>query len=48
MTGYFSLVILNFIDTAKTDSQIIADMDKAGTYHLVAVRSTHDRFGKDK
>ena len=46
--GYFSLVILNFIDTAKTDSQIIADMDEAGTYHLVAVVPTHDRFGKEQ
>lgn len=43
--GYFSLVILDFIDTAGTDSQIIADMRHAGTYHLVAVVPFQDKLG---
>ena len=33
---YFSLVILNFGDTAATDSQITADMRHAGGYYVVA------------
>jgi len=33
---YFSLVILDFGDTAATDSQITADMRSAGGYHVVA------------
>ena len=33
---YFSLVILDFGDTAATDSQITADMRHAGGYYVVA------------
>jgi hypothetical protein len=33
---YFSLVILNFGDTAATDRQITADMRRAGGYYLLA------------
>ena len=33
---FFSLVILDFGDTAATDSQITADMRHAGGYHVVA------------
>ena len=33
---YFSLVILNFGDTAATDTQIAADMRHTGGYHVVA------------
>jgi 4-amino-4-deoxy-L-arabinose transferase-like glycosyltransferase len=33
---YFSLVILQFGDTAATDRQIVADMDRAGGYHVLA------------
>jgi 4-amino-4-deoxy-L-arabinose transferase-like glycosyltransferase len=33
---YFSLVILNFGDTATTDRQIIVDMRHAGGYHILA------------
>jgi hypothetical protein len=33
---YFSLVILDFGDTAATDIQITADMRHAGGYHIVA------------
>jgi len=33
---YFSLVVLNFGDTAATDTQITADMRHAGGYHIVA------------
>jgi 4-amino-4-deoxy-L-arabinose transferase-like glycosyltransferase len=42
---YFSLVILDFTATAATDSQIVADMHRAGAYHLVAVVPTRDVFG---
>jgi hypothetical protein len=41
-------VILNFIDTAETDSSIVADMRQAHTYHLVAVVPTPDRFGSQQ
>ena len=34
---YFSLIIFNFIDTAQTDGEIIADMQQAGGYQVVAV-----------
>ena len=37
---YFSLVILNFGDTATTDTQIAADMRHAGGYYVLA-RSGH-------
>jgi Dolichyl-phosphate-mannose-protein mannosyltransferase len=43
--GYFSLIALSFTDTTKTDAQIVADMRRAGTYHLVAAVSFHDAFG---
>ena len=33
---YFSLVILDFGDTAATDTRITADMRRAGGYHVVA------------
>jgi hypothetical protein len=33
---YFSLVILDFGDTAATDAQIVADMRHAGGYYVVA------------
>ena len=33
---YFSLVILDFGDTAATDSQIVADMRQAGGYYVLA------------
>jgi 4-amino-4-deoxy-L-arabinose transferase-like glycosyltransferase len=33
---YFSLVILDFGDTAATDREITADMRRAGGYHVVA------------
>ena len=33
---YFSLVILNFGDTATTDTQITADMRHAGGYYVLA------------
>jgi hypothetical protein len=33
---YFSLVILDFGDTAATDKQISADMRRAGGYHVLA------------
>jgi hypothetical protein len=32
---YFSLVILQFGDTAATDRQIVADMKRAGGYHVL-------------
>lgn len=43
--GYFSLVILDFTDTARIDSQIVADLRQAGTYELVADVPTHDKLG---
>ena len=42
---YFALVILEFGDTAQTDSAITADMRKAGTYHVIAELPYWDRFG---
>jgi len=42
---YFALVILDFGDTAQTDSAITADMRKAGTYHVIAELPYWDRFG---
>ena len=33
---YFSLVILDFGDTATTDTQITADMRRAGGYYVLA------------
>jgi hypothetical protein len=43
--GYFSLIILSFSDTVGTDSQIVTDMRRAGTYHLVGAVPTQDEFG---
>ena len=43
--GYFSLIVLSFTDTPKTDAQIVADMRQAGTYHLVDAVPFHDAFG---
>jgi hypothetical protein len=34
---YFSLVILDFEDTARNDSDIIADMDQTGGYQVISV-----------
>ena len=34
---YFSLIILDFVDTAQTDGDITADMQQAGSYKVVAV-----------
>jgi 4-amino-4-deoxy-L-arabinose transferase-like glycosyltransferase len=33
---YFALIILNFGDTAGTDQEIVADMVRAGGYHVLA------------
>jgi hypothetical protein len=33
---YFSLVVLGFGDTAATDTQITADMHRAGGYYVLA------------
>jgi len=43
--GYFSLIELNFSDTVGTDSQIVADIHRAGTYDLVAEIPTQDALG---
>jgi Dolichyl-phosphate-mannose-protein mannosyltransferase len=43
--GYFSLIALNFSDTVETDSQIVGDLRRAGTYHLVADVPTQDALG---
>ncbi len=43
--GYFSLIMLSFTDTAKIDAQIVADLHRAGTYHLVADVPIQDDFG---
>jgi 4-amino-4-deoxy-L-arabinose transferase-like glycosyltransferase len=43
--GYFSLIVLSFADTAATDQQIVADMRRAGTYHLVADVPIQDGSG---
>lgn len=43
--GYFSLIVLSFTDTPKTDAQIMADIHQAGTYHLVDAVPLHDTFG---
>jgi len=42
---YFTLVILDFGDTAQTDSAITADLNQAGGYHLIAELPYWDRFG---
>jgi hypothetical protein len=34
---YFSLIILDFKDTAQTDGEIIADMSRAGDYRVIKV-----------
>jgi MFS family permease len=43
--GHFALIALSFTDTTKIDSQIVADMRRAGTYHLVAAVPVQDDFG---
>ncbi len=43
--GYFSLIVLNFTDTVGTDSQIVADIRRAGTYYLVGAVATQDELG---
>jgi hypothetical protein len=42
---YFALVILDFGDTAQTDSAITADIRRAGTYHVIAELPYWDKFG---
>jgi hypothetical protein len=42
---YFTLVILDFGDTATTDAAIKADLKEAGGYHLIAELPYWDRFG---
>jgi hypothetical protein len=42
---YFELVILDFGDTAQTDSAITTDIRKAGTYHVIAELPYWDKFG---
>jgi putative flippase GtrA len=42
---YFSLVILDFGDTANTDRAITADIRQAGTYHVIAELPYWDKFG---
>jgi hypothetical protein len=43
--GYFSLIVLSYTGTPKTDAQIVADMHRAGTYRLLNVVSAQDAFG---
>lgn len=42
---YFSLVILDFGDTANTDKAITADIRQAATYHVIAELPYWDKFG---
>lgn len=42
---YFSLIILDFGDTAHVDSQIAAYIRQAGTYHVIAELPYWDKFG---
>ena len=42
---YFRLIVLDFGDTAHTDSAVTADLRKAGGYHLIAELPYWDRFG---
>jgi hypothetical protein len=42
---YFSLIILDFGDTAHVDSQIAAYIREAGTYHVIAELPYWDKFG---
>jgi hypothetical protein len=37
---YFSLIIVNFTDTAATDGAIVSDMGNTGDYRVVAVASS--------
>lgn len=37
---YFSLVIIDFVETPKTDSEIIADLQQTGSYQVAAVVSS--------
>jgi hypothetical protein len=34
---YFSLIIIDFVDTTQTDNEIIADLQQTGSYQVVAV-----------
>jgi hypothetical protein len=43
--GYFSLIVLSFTDTVGTDAKIVAEMRRAGTYHLVGAIPFQDAFG---
>jgi putative flippase GtrA len=43
---YFSLIILDFGDTAGVDSSITQDMRSYGGYHVVAEARYWDKFGK--
>jgi hypothetical protein len=43
--GYFSLIALSFTDTIAIDSQIVADVRRSGTYHLVQAVPFQDGFG---
>jgi 4-amino-4-deoxy-L-arabinose transferase-like glycosyltransferase len=43
---YFSLIALNFGDTAAIDNRITADIRRYGGYHIVAEMPYADKFGK--
>jgi 4-amino-4-deoxy-L-arabinose transferase-like glycosyltransferase len=43
---YFSLIALNFGDTAAIDDRITADIRRYGGYHIVAEMPYADKFGK--
>jgi hypothetical protein len=42
---YFSLIILDFGDTANVDRSITGDIRKAGDYHVIAEAPYWDKFG---
>jgi 4-amino-4-deoxy-L-arabinose transferase-like glycosyltransferase len=39
---YFSLIIIDFFDTTRTDHEIVADMQQSGSYRVVALVPTSD------
>jgi putative flippase GtrA len=43
---YFSLIILDFGDTAEVDNSITRDMREFGGYHVIAEAPYWDKFGK--
>jgi len=43
---YFSLIILDFGDTAGVDNAITQDMRAFGGYHVIAEAPYWDKFGK--